>query len=199
MQSVICLSGEWPVGVEVYFFSGTDYADCTDFQFNPCCALNPCNPRNPYLKGLLNGRNCLYLYCAQSTFFISPLFASSACIARCGADCVRSLRLAVGYVSDNPRGYSCSPDETQFSMIACARSFGLLPRRSATPCSVTMMLTSCSLWSTWETIGTMALILPSLATDGQVKMGGCRRFARESSPLPPIPFIILVPPISCQS
>lgn len=36
----------------------------------------------PCLKGLFNGRNCLYLYCAQSTFFISPLFASSACIAR---------------------------------------------------------------------------------------------------------------------
>ena len=46
----------------------------------------------------------------------------------------------------------------------------ILPRRSATPCSVITMLTSCSVWSWWDTIGTIALIFPSLATDGQVKI-----------------------------
>ena len=28
---------------EFYFFSGTDYADCTDFQFNPCWTRNADN------------------------------------------------------------------------------------------------------------------------------------------------------------
>lgn len=82
MQSVTCLSDEWPVGVN-FIFQARNYAGCTDFfslihaaLFIRAIRVIPC------LKGLFNGRNCLYLYCAQSTFFISPLFASSACIAR---------------------------------------------------------------------------------------------------------------------
>ena len=55
---------------------------------------------------------------------------------------------------------------------------------SATPCSVMMILTSCSVWSMCETIGTIAEILPSLATDGQVKMmngiGGSGDFTRNA-------------------
>ena len=38
---------------------------------------------------------------------------------------------------------------------ASARSIGLFPRKSAIPCSVIMTLTECSLWSRWDTIGTI--------------------------------------------
>ncbi|MNV66882.1 hypothetical protein D3C71_1596570 [compost metagenome] len=54
-------------------------------------------------------------------------------------------------------------------MMTWARSRGDRPRRSARPCSVTMIWVSCSVWSTCEHIGTMQLILPSLATDGVTK------------------------------
>jgi len=40
------------------------------------------------------------------------------------------------------------------------------PRRSACPCSVTMTWVSCSVWSTWETIGTMQEIAPAFACEG---------------------------------
>ncbi|MOA57930.1 hypothetical protein D3C78_1822120 [compost metagenome] len=53
--------------------------------------------------------------------------------------------------------------------MAWARSRGDRPRKSARPCSVTMICVSCSVWSTCEHMGTMQLILPSLATDGVTK------------------------------
>lgn len=66
-----------------------------------------------------------------------------------------------------------------------------LPARSAIPCSVTTTATSCSGWSTWETIGTMQEIKPFLARDSVAKM--LILPLRAKSPLPPNPFIILVP------
>ena len=51
-----------------------------------------------------------------------------------------------------------------------ARSIGVLPRKSATPFSVAMTFTLCSVWSQCETFGTIALIRPPFATDGQVYM-----------------------------
>ena len=79
----------------------------------------------------------------------------------------------------------------QFSMMALARSAGALPRRSATPCSVMMTWTECSLLSRWLTIGTMVLILPPLAVEGQVKIE--RKALRAKSPEPPMPFIMFRP------
>ena len=38
------------------------------------------------------------------------------------------------------------------------------------PWSVISTATECSLWSRWETIGTMVLIFPSLVIDGQLKI-----------------------------
>lgn len=76
-------------------------------------------------------------------------------------------------------------------MISLARCTGFLPRRSAIPCSVMSTLTECSDWSTCDTIGTIAEILPSLAVEGVVKI---EMYAlRVKSQEPPMPFIILVP------
>ena len=55
-------------------------------------------------------------------------------------------------------------------MTSLAFSLGLRPRRSAKPYSVTMPLTSCSVWSMCEAKGTMAEIFPSLAVAGDMKM-----------------------------
>ncbi len=57
--------------------------------------------------------------------------------------------------------------------------------------SVTRMSTSCSVWSTWLTIGTTLEIAPPLAMDfvdeyRQVRIAG-------EIPKPPMPFIIRVP------
>src|ERR1019366_8388843 len=51
----------------------------------------------------------------------------------------------------------------QFSRIRSARCFGDSPLRSPSPCSVTMTCTSCSVWSTWVTIGTMQEMFPAKA------------------------------------
>ena len=56
------------------------------------------------------------------------------------------------------------------SMTLRARCCGARPRRSARPCSVTMTCTSCSVWSVCEAMGTMQLILPSLAVEGLMKI-----------------------------
>ena len=40
-------------------------------------------------------------------------------------------------------------------MMTSARLRGESPRRSARPCSVTITITSCSVWSTWLAIGTI--------------------------------------------
>ena len=55
-------------------------------------------------------------------------------------------------------------------MISFAFSFGLRPRRSAKPYSVTMPCTSCSVWSMCDAKGTMAEIFPSLAVAGDMKI-----------------------------
>jgi len=68
----------------------------------------------------------------------------------------------------------------------------ILPRRSATPCSVTMTCTECSLWSAWLTSGTIVLILPPSGR-GQVKIE--MKALRVKSPDPPMPFMMLRPMI----
>jgi len=75
--------------------------------------------------------------------------------------------------------------------MALARSVGHFPRKSAMPCSVMMTWTECSLLSRWLTRGTMVLIFPPLAVEGQVKME--RKALRAKSPEPPIPFIMFRP------
>ena len=76
-------------------------------------------------------------------------------------------------------------------MIVRARCLGERPRRSASPCSVTTTCTSCSVWSTCETIGTMQEMSPPLAVDG-VRKNEVNAL-RAKSPEPPRPFIIFVP------
>jgi hypothetical protein len=55
-------------------------------------------------------------------------------------------------------------------MISFARCFGLFPRRSAKPYSVTMPIVSCSVWSMCVAKGTMAEIFPSFAVEGDMKI-----------------------------
>src|SRR5215831_11047569 len=55
-------------------------------------------------------------------------------------------------------------------MISLARWRGERPRRSASPRSVTTTWTSCSVWSTCETMGTMVEIVPFCAVEGAMKM-----------------------------
>ena len=68
---------------------------------------------------------------------------------------------------------------------------GARPRRSARPCSVMMTDTSCSVWSTWLTIGTIAEMAPPLAVDGETKQ--LNAALRVKSPEPPMPFCIFEP------
>ncbi|MNF10865.1 hypothetical protein D3C80_2119410 [compost metagenome] len=56
---------------------------------------------------------------------------------------------------------------------------------------MTRMSTSCSVWSTWLTIGTTLEIAPPLAID--LVTNTARWALRAKSPEPPMPFIILVP------
>ncbi|MNV59759.1 hypothetical protein D3C71_1522030 [compost metagenome] len=77
------------------------------------------------------------------------------------------------------------------SITTRARLRGVSPRRSARPCSVTITDTSCSVWSTWLTIGTIAEMLPFLAVDGL--RNADRNPLRAKSPEPPMPFMIRVP------
>ncbi|MCY1466861.1 hypothetical protein D9M71_853470 [compost metagenome] len=56
---------------------------------------------------------------------------------------------------------------------------------------MTRMSTSCSVWSTWLTIGTTLEIAPPLAIDLVTKIARCA--LRAKSPEPPMPFIIRVP------
>ena len=79
----------------------------------------------------------------------------------------------------------------QFSIIVSAFCIGDFPRKSAMPCSVIIMSTECSLWSKWETMGTIALISPPFATDGQLNIDVYA--LRVKSAEPPMPFIIFVP------
>ena len=54
------------------------------------------------------------------------------------------------------------------------------------------MSVSCSVWSTWETIGTTLEIAPALAA---ALVTNTDRWAlRAKSPEPPMPFIMWVPP-----
>ena len=76
-------------------------------------------------------------------------------------------------------------------MMRCARSAGPRPRRSASPCSVTMTWTECSLWSTWLQKGTIDDTLPPLAMEWQTNTE--RRALRSKSPAPPSPFSSCVP------
>ena len=76
-------------------------------------------------------------------------------------------------------------------MTCIARSRGAKPRKSAKPCSVTKISTSCSLWSTWLAIGTTLEIAPFLAIDLVTNIA--KWALRAKSPEPPIPFIIRVP------
>ncbi len=120
---------------------------------------------------------------------MSPVSASALCIAKQ----VSMLSGVCDVLQDwrYLRSMSRYSGATQFSMIVCARWIGLLPRRSAIPCSVMSTLTECSDWSTCDTIGTIAEILPSLAVEGVVKI---EMYAlRVKSQEPPMPFIILVP------
>jgi len=50
-------------------------------------------------------------------------------------------------------------------IISRGRSLGALLRKSAMPYSLTRILTSCSLWSTWEHMGTKLEIAPPLAVE----------------------------------
>ena len=76
-------------------------------------------------------------------------------------------------------------------MTARARSRGANPRKSARPCSVTRISTSCSAWSICEANGTTEEMSPPFAIDLVTKIAKCA--LRAKSPEPPIPFIILVP------
>ena len=51
--------------------------------------------------------------------------------------------------------------------------------------------TSCSVWSTWLAIGTIAEMAPSLAVEGDRKK--LQNPLRAKSPLPPMPFMIALP------
>ena len=51
--------------------------------------------------------------------------------------------------------------------------------------------TSCSVWSTWLTIGVMAEIAPPFAVDGVTKAE--KKPLRVKSPEPPMPFCIREP------
>ena len=123
-----------------------------------------------WMMGMNDRRFMPYLaYSAQLHFlFISP--SASLAYTECGLIACESAAPCHRPVGDIIPEKLFIVGCAQFSMMACARSFGLLPRRSATPCSVIMIFTECSLWSRWETIVTIALILPSLATDGRVKI-----------------------------
>lgn len=111
-----------------------------------------------------------------------------------------SLKSTLRHETEHPNQYRPSkpvrliPNVVGFSTSSRARSRGNIPRRSATPCSVTMISMSCSVWSACGTIGTMREMSSLSAVDGKA-MTDSGAF-RGKSPLPPTTLSIF-DPVTC--